>query len=68
MQRWLAARHLAKGALLTLAQCWGLARLWYRDRAQLEWERPAPHEAQAILASLGLTGPFWSLDAEPPKP
>ncbi len=44
-----------------MAQCWHLARLWYRGREALEWRRPTVERMEAIFADVGLAGPFWSL-------
>ena len=51
----------AIGATLTLDQQWRLARIWYADRMAPEWRRRTPQEAEAVFASLGLTGEFWRL-------
>ena len=61
VEDWARAGHGPKGALLTLDQLWGLASAWYRDRMAPGWRRRTPEEAQALLESLGLSGPFWSL-------
>jgi len=52
-----AARH--PGAVISLAQCWELAKRWYDDRLDLGWHRRSPDARQAILNEVGLTGPFW---------
>jgi len=52
---------MARGAVITLAQTWALARLWYERRLDPDWRRPAAAEAQAAFASVGLDGAFWSL-------
>jgi len=38
-----------------------MAKVWYRGRFDLDWERLGPDEAQAVLSRFGLTGPFWAL-------
>ena len=69
---WLAARGLTHGATLSVVQQWNLARAWYGDqrgagsagphnRMSPDWRRRTPEEAEALLDSLGLTGPFWNL-------
>jgi hypothetical protein len=47
--------------VLTLAQTWALAQLWYADRMDPDWRRRTPEEATAAFASIGLAGEFWSL-------
>ena len=54
-------RGIATGATLTLNQQWQLARMWYADRIAPDWRRRTPEEAEAVFASLGLTGEFWRL-------
>ena len=50
------------GASMTADRLHELARRWYGDRLEADWSPRTPAESQAILASLGLTGPFWRLD------
>lgn len=38
-----------------------LSKDWYRGRMDEDWEPPTPSGAEAIFASHGLTGDFWSL-------
>ena len=54
-------RGIARGATLTLEQQWQLARTWYADRTAPDFRRRTPEEAEAVFASLGLTGDFWRL-------
>lgn len=61
VQKWYRGRGIAIGANLTLEQQWELARLWYSDRMSPDWRRRTPEEAEAVFASLGLTGEFWRL-------
>lgn len=62
IDKWCKDWHFQRGAILTLAQCWRLAKAWYSDdRCQPDWRRRTPDEAQALFAQLGLTDPFWSL-------
>jgi hypothetical protein len=58
---WAARRRLAKGAVFSVEQLWGLASIWYRDRMKPEWRRSTAEEAEEVFASLGLTGGFWKL-------
>jgi hypothetical protein len=51
-----------RGAVLSLGQCWRLARAWYGpDRRSSEWRRFSPAEAEAVFIEAGLSGPFWSI-------
>jgi hypothetical protein len=61
VDRWCQARDVPRGALLTLEQGWRLAHGWYKDKLKPDWRRHTVEEAEALLGSIGLTGPFWSL-------
>ena len=61
VDRWCAARDIPRGATMTPAQCWALARGWYADKLDPAWRRKTLDEAEVTLAAIGLTGPFWSL-------
>ena len=58
---WYRARGIPRGASLTLEQQWELARIWYADRLSPVWRRRTAEEAEAVFASIGLTGDFWRL-------
>lgn len=60
---WCLAREFPRGALLTLEQGWLLADAWFRDRRSPDWRRRSIDEAHALFEEIGLTGPFWRLDA-----
>ena len=62
VDRWCRDWGLPRGGTLTVDQGWRLARAWYGpDRRDPAWRRPTVEEAETLLASLGLVGPFWSL-------
>ncbi|HET9780445.1 MAG TPA: hypothetical protein VFR33_01585 [Candidatus Dormibacteraeota bacterium] len=50
-----------RGVSMTTEQAWRLADAWYRDRADPGWRRKTAAEAEAVFASIGLTGDFWRL-------
>ncbi len=58
---WLTEHGHDRGATMTVDTCWRLARAWYPDKMRPGYRRKTPEEAQAVFASLGLTGPFWQL-------
>jgi hypothetical protein len=58
---WLRQRALQRGAVFSLDQLWHLGDAWYADRLSAGWRRRTPEEAEALFASLGLTGDFWRL-------
>ncbi len=59
--RWLEGNGYEAGATLATPVLNELARRWWWTRLDPDW-RPRPvSESQAILARLGLSGPFWDL-------
>lgn len=61
IDRWCAFRGMSRGGIMTVEQCWQLARVWYSDKLSADWRRKTLDEAEATLSGIGLTGPFWSL-------
>jgi hypothetical protein len=61
VDRWLAARDLERGGIMSPQQAWKLARGWYRDKLRPDWRRHTLDEAEALFADVGLAGSFWSL-------
>jgi len=62
VDHWCKSWSLPRGASLSLDQTWRLARAWYSsDRRDPAWRRPTLDETESLLASIGLTGPFWNL-------
>ncbi|MCI0393487.1 MAG: alkylmercury lyase family protein [Chloroflexi bacterium] len=60
--RWRQDWRLPGGEVIPLDKCWRLAEAWYSpDRRRPEWRRRTAEEAQALLAGLGFSSPFWSL-------
>jgi hypothetical protein len=62
VDRWCGGWSLARGAILSPATCWALAREWYQDRRDPKWHRRSLEEAHALFRQLGLTGDFWKLN------
>lgn len=58
---WRAQWNQPRGATLSIDQAWRLADAWYRKKMDPDWRRATLEETEALLASLGLTGPFWNL-------
>ncbi len=59
--RWLDANGWKPGASMSAPKLNELARRWWSSRLEPDWRPRLPEESQAILAELGLTGPFWQL-------
>jgi hypothetical protein len=51
----------ARGAFMTPDQMWRIADVWFHHRADPNWRRKTPDEAEAVFAQIGLTGDFWQL-------
>ena len=62
MRRWCDGAGRTPGAAVPLALAWRLAQVWYADRLTPEWRRRTAEESQALLESVGLTGPAWRLE------
>ncbi len=61
-ERWCTTWKHPFAGLLSIDTGWKLAQAWYGpDRRAPEWRRKTLEEAEALFASLGLTGPFWAL-------
>jgi len=59
VDRWLAGRPA--GATVAVGRLCDLAHAWWGDRLDPDW-RPHPRQQnRAILDSLRLRGPFWTL-------
>lgn len=60
---WCTFRELPRGGTMSPEQCWQLAQAWYSDKLNPDWRRKTVEESEAMLVSIGLTEPFWSLQA-----
>jgi hypothetical protein len=58
---WCAQWTQPRGTTLTINQAWQLAKAWYHNKMAPDWRRATLEETEALPASLGLTGPFWTL-------
>jgi hypothetical protein len=63
IDEWCNFRELPRGGTMSPEQCWRLAQAWYSDKLSPTWRRKTLEESEAMLASIGLTEPFWSLRA-----
>jgi hypothetical protein len=63
IDEWCTFRELPRGGTMSPEQCWQLAQEWYGDKLSPDWRRKTLVESEALLASIGLTEPFWSLRA-----
>jgi hypothetical protein len=61
LTKWLEPRDEPRGAVLSLALTWRLAKAWYVDRRDPDWRPRSREQAQAVLDGVGLTDPFWKL-------
>jgi hypothetical protein len=57
--RWLGSCE--PGATIAVTTLCDLAHRWWGDRLAADWQPRLREQSQAILAGLGLTGPFWQL-------
>lgn len=59
MASWSARAGLPTGEIVPIEQIWRLAQAWYHDRLDPAFRGRSVEQAQAILANVGLTSPFW---------
>lgn len=57
--RWLGSRP--PGVTIAVTTLSELAHAWWDDRVSPQWTPRAREHNQAVLARLGLVGPFWTL-------
>jgi hypothetical protein len=60
---WSRRHAIPKGAVVPIPQVARLAQLWYGKHADRDWEKWSVAQAREIFGTVGLTGPFWALDA-----
>lgn len=61
MDAWVERTGHARGAVVSFERMWALVQPWYAGRMEPGWRGRSPAEAQAILESVGLSGPFWRM-------
>jgi hypothetical protein len=61
IHEWCRQRGREPGSIFSLEQMWRLADAWYRDRLEPTFRRRTVEEAEALFASVGLTGDAWRL-------
>jgi hypothetical protein len=59
LDRWLAGR--VPGATIPIGKLAELARAWWWDRLDPDWQPHTREQNQAILDGIGLTDDFWRL-------
>jgi hypothetical protein len=59
--RWCQQWKRSPGGVLSLAQGWKLAQLWYGDRLDPRWRAKSAREAESVFREVGLVGEFWKL-------
>jgi hypothetical protein len=52
---------MPRGYVLSPHHAWRLAKGWYKDKLKPDWRRHTLTETEALLAEIGLAGPFWNL-------
>ena len=58
---WCAAHGRERGGVVPVQRLFALAARWYGGRLDEDWRPRTAAESQAVLAGVGLTGPFWAL-------
>jgi hypothetical protein len=61
LTRWCKTWKQPRGATLTLAQGWNLAKAWYGDRLSPHWSPLSPTQAEQVFKDLGFYSSFWHM-------
>jgi hypothetical protein len=61
VSRWCRTWKQPRGATLTLAQGWNLAKAWYGDRLSPRWSAMSPEQAEQVFKDLGFYSSFWRM-------
>ena len=61
---WCAEHSRERGGVMPVGQLHELATRWYGDRLDPDWRPRTAQQSQAILETVRLTGPFWSLERQ----
>ena len=59
LNEWLASKHAAGGAVLSVPQVWKLSQRWYHNRLAPEYHGRTIEQVQEIFQEVGLTSTFW---------
>lgn len=59
VDQWCTTHGRKRGAILTLAHVWELAKLWYSDRMSPDFRGRTPESVRDIFNKLQLTDSFW---------
>ncbi|KAK5993818.1 hypothetical protein PT974_07255 [Cladobotryum mycophilum] len=57
--QWRDTHGFPKGAIINFDQLWRLAKAWYEDKADRNYDRKSPQEVDDLYTRLGMTDPFW---------
>lgn len=60
-ERWTAVHAPGTGYIAAATTVWHLARPWYGDRLDADFQPHTREHNQQLLDGCGLTGPFWQL-------
>jgi hypothetical protein len=62
LEKWLAAKQVQRGAVLSIPQLWGLSQRWYENRLSPQYRGRTMEQVQIIFKELGLTSEFWKAE------
>jgi hypothetical protein len=62
LKQWLSAKHLERGAALTISKVWDLSQRWYHDRLSPGYHGRIAEGVREIFREAGLTSEFWRVD------
>ncbi|KAL6866050.1 hypothetical protein ACO1O0_002150 [Amphichorda felina] len=57
---WHQKHGFPHGDVITLDQLWKLSKVWYHDKASLEYKRKTESEKEELYKDIGLVSSYWS--------
>ena len=61
LDRWLASKHVQRGAVLSIPKLWELSQRWYQDRTSPNYHGKTMEQVQEIFKESGLTTDYWQI-------
>ncbi|MCH8878086.1 MAG: hypothetical protein IIA89_14910 [Chloroflexi bacterium] len=61
VEHWCTEQEIARGAVISLEQCWEFSKIWYADRLHTEWRPKTIDEMEEIFKTVGFESEFWNV-------
>ncbi|MBW8010186.1 MAG: hypothetical protein FVQ83_02935 [Chloroflexi bacterium] len=60
--RWCNSRNHQPGEIISLEKAWELAKAWFGEILDPDYQRKTLTETREVFNTLGLTSSFWALE------